>query len=181
MTKFAQIFIYICTLIATRSFGQNILNYKTYSAILNEFLRQEGTKKDLIIIIAASDTTLAGGDPALPGLTAKLDSVMKKRVTFDNKFKINRQKSIVISEHEFYALTIDKNYDMNWDPLFKKYSNAISVITLSPIYYTNQDKTSGILQISISQNSLSGGVFFVQFDLTKRKKKRVKRTVTLVS
>ena len=162
------------------SFGQDSPDYKTYSTILEEFLKHDGGDKQFIIIQRESDTTFFGGDSSTPRLMAKLDSLMKKQVMFDNRFKIKGWESTVITEKEFTDLTIDENDDLIWDPLYKRYPKAEGVIFLSPIHYTNKERTKGIMQIGIMRDNLSGGYFLVKFDLAKRRK-RVTRTMTLVS
>ena len=167
--------------ISVSSIGQTNHDYEIYSVILREFLKLGGAKKKSIIICKDSDTRLFPGDTTIPQLMIKLDSVIKKRIFFDNKFHIKRWKSIVVSGQELFDLIVDQEYNENWKAFYEKYPNVEGVINLSPIYYTNKDKTAGILRVEISRGSLSGGVFIVKFDLSKRRKKRITRTMTLVA
>ncbi len=162
------------------SFGQDIQDYKTYSIVLEEFLRQDGADKQLIIIHQESDTLFLGGDPGAPQFMASLDSLMKRQIKFSNKFQIKGWESIVITHQEFRLLTVDENGDWIDDALYKKYPKAEGVIFLSPIYYTNKNKTTGLLQIEIRRTSLSAGCFLVKFDV-KKKRKKIKRTLTEVA
>lgn len=67
------------------SFGQDIHDYKMYSIILEEFLRQENADKQFIIIHQESDTTFLGGDPGAPQLMVALDSLMKRQILKNGK------------------------------------------------------------------------------------------------
>ncbi|MEQ6117955.1 hypothetical protein [Reichenbachiella sp. MALMAid0571] len=178
-----KIILIICLLSHCGScLGQGLTkqDYKTYSIILDEFLKEDEATKNLIIIQSESDTIFRGGDSTDQSDIRKLESRMKHRIKFDNDFIIKGRKSIVITEKEFRSLTVDENRDLIWDPLYKKYPNAEGVIFLSAIHYTSDDKTTGILQISLYRNELSGGCFFVKFDL-KKKGKKTTRTLTEVA
>lgn len=167
-------------MICLSSFGQDIQDYKTYSIILEEFLRQEGADKQFIIIHQESDTRFLGGDPGAPQLMAALDSLMKRQIKFSNKFQIKGWESMVITHPEYKSLTIDENGDWIDDSLYNKYPKAEGVIFLSPIYYTNRHKTTGLLQIGLRRISLNAGWFLVKFDI-KKKRRKIKRTLTEVA
>jgi len=179
MGRAKTILTFLAALVCFSSPGQDLRDYKTYSTILDEFLRQNGATKDLIIIEKESDTIFYGGDPKSPRLMARLDSLMKKQIEFLNQFQISEFKSVVITRQEFRSLTVDENNDLIWDPLYEKYPAAEGVVFLSPILYTDGNKTAGILQVGLVRNSLSGGHCLVNFDL-KKKRKKIKWTTTLV-
>ena len=99
------------------AFGQDVQDYRVYSIILEDFLRDLGTEKRFIIVDQDSDTVFVEGDTKAPKLTSALDSLMKTKIKFDNKFQIKGWESVVITHQEFKSLTIDENGDWIDDAL----------------------------------------------------------------